>query len=60
MLVFQILARVLEGKSWTEAFLDTIPARKGAKAKTKSTTISRSSDEDDSISGQENDDNDSN
>lgn len=27
--VFRILASVCEGKTWKEAFLDTLPARKG-------------------------------
>ena len=31
--VFRILASVSAGKSWKEAFLDTLPARKGAEAK---------------------------
>lgn len=31
--VFEILVRVAEGKSWTDAILQTIPPRKGAKPK---------------------------
>ncbi|XP_075168576.1 tRNA (guanine(9)-N(1))-methyltransferase Trmt10A [Haematobia irritans] len=31
--VFEILVRVAEGKSWSDAILQTIPPRKGAKAK---------------------------
>lgn len=31
--VFEILVRVAEGKSWSEAILQTIPPRKGAKLK---------------------------
>lgn len=31
--VFEILLRVSEGKSWTEAIIETLPERKGAKPK---------------------------
>lgn len=33
LLVFEILLRVAEGKSWADAILQTIPPRKGAKLK---------------------------
>lgn len=31
--VFELLLRVSEGKSWTEAIIETLPERKGAKPK---------------------------
>jgi len=43
--VFQILARVTEGKSWKEAFLTIIPERKGAVDKQHKNTNSQVKDE---------------
>lgn len=38
-LVFEILTRVVEGKSWENAILETIPLRKGATPKNKYTAL---------------------
>ncbi|EDW01196.1 tRNA methyltransferase 10 homolog A [Drosophila grimshawi] len=39
--VFELLTRVAAGQDWTQAILETIPQRKGAKAKESNTTIAK-------------------